>query len=153
ADPTHSPFYAPFARFPESIAVETQRKLAADAQQAIRAKVVPAFERLKTFITKEYLPASRSTVGIWDTPDGAAFYRNRVAWFTTTPLSPQEIHDIGLKEVERIRGEMQKVIAQVGFKGSFAEFLTYLRTAPKFHYASADELFRAYAVMAKRIDP
>lgn len=152
-DPTHSPFYQPFTRFPTGIAQEQRERLTRDAQDAIRSTVVPAFRRLQAFIEKEYLPASRATVGIWDTPGGAAFYRNRVKWFTTTQLTPDEVHAIGLQEVERIRGEMQKIITQVGFTGSFAEFLNYLRTDAKFRFTDPDDLLRAYMVMAKRIDP
>ncbi|HEY4369273.1 MAG TPA: DUF885 domain-containing protein [Steroidobacteraceae bacterium] len=152
-DPTQSPFYAPFNRFADTVATADRQRLASAAQQAIRATVVPAFRRLQVFVDKEYLPASRATVGIWDTPGGADFYRNRVQWFTTTTLSPQEIHAIGLKEVERIHADMLKIIAQVGFKGSFGEFLTYLRTDPKFRYRNANDLLQAYMVMAKRIDP
>lgn len=152
-DPAGSPFYAPFEKFPDSVAAHDRQRLTHAAQQAIRTTVVPAFRRLQAFVDKEYLPASRATVGIWDTPDGAEFYRNRVKWFTTTSLSPQEIHEIGLKEVDRIHAQMLKIIAQVGFKGSFAEFFTYLRTDPKFRYHDSDELLRAYMIMAKRIDP
>lgn len=152
-DPKQSPFYAPFTRFPAAIAQAQREHLTRDAQDAIGNIVVPAFNRLQTFIAKKYLPASRVTVGIWDTPDGAAFYRNRVRWFTTTQLTPDEVHAIGLKEVERIRGEMLKIIAQVGFTGSFADFLNYLRTDAKFRFTNPDDLLRAYLVMAKRIDP
>jgi len=144
-DPARSPFYAPFEKFPDSVTADDRQRLTHAAQQAIRTTVVPAFRRLQTFLNKEYLPASRATVGIWDTPEGAEFYRNRVQWFTTTSLSPQEIH--------AIHAQMLKTIAQVGFKGSFAEFLTYLRTDPKFRYNNSDELLRAYMIMAKRIDP
>jgi uncharacterized protein (DUF885 family) len=152
-DPTRSPFYAPFARFADSIPAQDRQRLTLAAQQAIRSTVVPAFVRLQTFVAKEYLPASRASVGIWDTPHGSDFYRNRVEWFTTTHLSPQEVHEIGLKEVERIHAQMLQIIAQVGFKGSFGEFLAYLRTDPKFRYHSGEELLNAYMVMAKRIDP
>jgi uncharacterized protein (DUF885 family) len=152
-DPALSPFYAPFKTFPDAISASERQRLTGAASQAIRTTVVPAFKRLQVFVDKEYLPASRATVGIWDSPDGAEFYRNRVQWFTTTTLSPQEVHEIGLKEVERIHAQMLKVIEQVHFKGSFAEFLTYLRTDPKFRYKSGEELLQAYMVMAKRIDP
>lgn len=152
-DATRSAFYAPFARFPETIDATQRQRLTLAAQEAIRSTVVPAYRRLQAFIERDYLPASRSTVGIWDTPDGAAFYRNRVQWFTTTNLSPDAIHALGLNEVARIRGDMQKIIAQVQFKGSFAEFLNYLRTEPKFRYQNSADLLKAYMVMAKRIDP
>jgi uncharacterized protein (DUF885 family) len=115
--------------------------------------VVPAYRRLESFLNERYLPACRDSVGISDTPDGPSYYRHLAQYYTTTTLTPDEIHEIGLAEVKRIRGEMDKVIAQVGFKGTFAEFVQYLRTDPKFYYRDPQELFNAYAVMAKRIDP
>jgi uncharacterized protein (DUF885 family) len=152
-DPTRSLFYQPFASFPDTVPNERRKALQDAARAAIASTVVPAYRRLQRFIEKEYLPASRQTVGIWDSPNGAEFYANRVRWFTTTDLSPQEIHEIGLREVERIRAEMQRVLDRVGFKGSFAEFLQFMRTDPQFRLTSPDELFKAYMVMAKRIDP
>lgn len=156
-DPTSSPFYAPFQQLAgdahSTLSAEQRTELARIGQDAIRTTVTPAFRRLHTFLTREYLPASRDSVGIWDTPQGDAFYRNRVQWFTTTNISPDEVHALGLKEVARIRAEMEKIIAQVKFQGSFDAFLHYLRTEPKFRYSNADDLLRAYTVMAKRIDP
>ena len=152
-DPTRSAFYQPFKQFPAAIPPERQQALAAAAHAAIASTVVPAYRRLQTFIAREYLPASRSSVGIWDSPQGADYYANRVRWFTTTTLTPDQVHQLGLDEVERIRAQMQKIIEQVEFRGSFTDFLHHLRTDPKFRPASADELFKAYAVMAKRIDP
>jgi uncharacterized protein (DUF885 family) len=152
-DPTRSLFYQPFASFPDAVPAERRQELERAARDVIATTVVPAYRRLQRFIEEKYLPASRQTVGIWDSPNGAEFYANRVRWFTTTNLTPQEIHEIGLKEVERIRAEMQRVLDRVGFKGSFAEFLQFLRTDPQFRLTSPDELFKAYMVMAKRIDP
>jgi uncharacterized protein (DUF885 family) len=152
-DPAASPFYAPLRNLPAAIAPADRERLDAAARSAIEREVVPAYRRLQTFVEREYLPACRKTVGIWDTPGGEDWYRKRIRWFTTTDMTADEIHELGLKEVARIRGEMQKIIAQVGFKGSFEEFLTYLRTDARFHYTDPQKLFEAYAVMAKRIDP
>lgn len=152
-DPRKSPFFVPFTRFPSSIATNDRARLITAAETAIRTDVVPSYRHLSDFIERVYLPKSRDTVGVWDTPQGEEFYRNRIAWFTTTNLSPEEIHQIGLKEVARIRGEMDRVIAQVGFKGSFQEFLSFLRTDPRFYYKDSDELLHAYMVMSKRINP
>jgi prolyl oligopeptidase len=138
---------------PAAIPAAEQERLRAAGRDTITRSVVPAFERLKTFVVDEYLPASRDTVGIWDTTGGEAWYQKRIAWFTTTDLTADQIHEIGLKEVARIRGEMMKVIAQTGFKGSFEEFLTYLRTDPKFRYTDPQQLLQAYQAMAKRVDP
>ena len=153
ADPTASPFYRPFREMPAAIPAAEQERLRAAGRDTIARSVVPAFERLKTFVVEEYLPASRDTVGIWDTPGGEAWYQKRIAWFTTTDLTADEIHEIGLKEVARIRGEMQKIIQQVGFQGSFQDFLQYLRTDPKFRYTDPERLLEAYRAMSKRIDP
>ena len=127
-DPAASPFFGPFAKMPEAIPAAEQQRLRIEALRAIELQVVPAFRRLQDFFTKEYLPATRETVGIWDTPGGAEWYQQRIRWFTTTELTADEIHALGLSEVARIRGEMQKVIDRVGFKGSFDEFLHFLRT-------------------------
>lgn len=152
-DPQDSAYYAPFLSMPDSIPIAEQARLQAAAQTSIRETVVPAYRRFHAFLVEQYLPGSRDTVGAWDTPGGEAWYQNRVAWFTTTSLSADEIHEIGLSEVARIRGEMQKVIDQVGFKGSFEDFLKYLRTDPKFSYSDPKQLLQAYRAMAKRVDP
>ena len=153
ADPTASAFYKPFRSMPATIPPAEQERLRAAARTAIDRTVVPAFRRLQDFVTKEYLPASRDSVGVWDVPGGEAWYQNRVGWFTTTNLTADEIHEIGLTEVARIRGEMQKVIQQVGFKGTFPEFLHFMRTDPRFRYTDPQRLLEAYRAMAKRIDP
>ena len=152
-DPTQSPFYAAFRDMPSSIPAADRSRLQAAARDAIAMHVVPAYRRLAQFVTAEYLPKCRDSVGLWDTPNGAARYQQLVRYYTTTNLAPDEIHEIGLKEVARIHAEMLDVIARTGFKGSFEDFLTYLRTDPKFHYTDPQQLFTAYAAMAKRIDP
>jgi uncharacterized protein (DUF885 family) len=146
-------FYAPFKRMPESIPAADRARLQASGKQVVETVVIPAYSRFEKFFRERYLPACRETVGIWDTPNGEAFYRERVKHHTTTNLSPDEIHAIGLQEVARIRGEMDSIIKRVGFKGDFAEFVTFLRTDPQFYYQSPDELFRAYVVIAKLIEP
>jgi uncharacterized protein (DUF885 family) len=153
SDPAESPFYAPFRRMPDSIPAADQERLRAAALRAIEQDVLPAYKRLQAFFNDQYLPACRDTVGVWDTPGGAGWYQERVKWFTTTGLTADEIHEIGLKEVARIRGEMQKVIERVGFNGTFAEFLHFLRTDPQFRYTDPDQLLQAYLSMAKRVDP
>lgn len=152
-DPAESPFYAPFRKMPDSIPAADQERLRSAARRAIEQDVLPAYVRLQKFFNEQYLPACRDTVGVWDTPGGADWYQERVRWFTTTDLTADEVHEIGLKEVARIRGEMQKVIERVGFKGSFAEFLHFLRTDPQFRYTDPDQLLQAYLAMAKRVDP
>jgi prolyl oligopeptidase len=153
ADPAASPYYAPFEKMPDSIATSDQARLRTAGRRAIEQDVLPAYARLQKFFNEQYLPACRATVGIWDTPGGPAWYRNRVRWFTTTDLTADEIHEIGLEEVARIRAEMQKVIERVGFKGSFRDFLQFLRTDPQFRYTDPQLLLKAYLAMSKRIDP
>jgi len=152
-DPEQSLFYAPLARMPAAFPAADRQRLDASARNEIVREVVPAYRRLQEFFDREYLPACRQSVGIWDTPGGEGWYQNRIRWFTTTELTADEIHEIGLGEVERIRGEMHKVIEQVGFKGTFEEFLTFLRTDPRFRYTDPEQLLQAYLVMSKRIDP
>ena len=119
----------------------------------IAESVIPAYRRFNAVFRDEYLPATRETVGLWDTPDGLDYYAYLARFHTTTSLTPDEIHKIGLAEVARNRAEMQKVMDEVGFKGSLTDFFQHLRTDPKFYYKTGDELFRAYAYITKMIDP
>jgi prolyl oligopeptidase len=152
-DPTQSPFWSVFAKMPESIPAAERERLQQAARDSITKNVVPAYTRLGDFLQREYLPKSRETVGLWDTPGGTERYAQLARWYTTTTLTPDEIHELGLREVARIRGEMLKVIERTGFKGSFDEFLVYLRTDPKFRYTDPKELLEAYEAMSKRVDP
>jgi uncharacterized protein (DUF885 family) len=153
ADAAASLFYRPFQRMPQSIPEADRARLAEAGRSAISSAVIPAFRKFKQFFTGEYLPASFDQVGIWQWPDGEQAYAFFARSYTTTDLTPKEIHEIGLGEVRRIRAEMQKVIDQVGFKGTFAEFLRFLRTDPRFYYKTPEELFEAYKAIAKEIDP
>ncbi len=153
ATPEESPFFAAFKQYPDAIPQADRARLTAAARRAIETSVLPAYRRLQTYFNDKYLPACRESVGIWDTPDGGAWYQERIANHTTTSMSADEIHELGLKEVARIRAEMDRVIAQVQFQGSFEEFLTFLRTDPQFYYKTSDELFQAYLALSKRIDP
>ena len=152
-DPTASPYYAPFKTMPDSIPAAEQTRLRAAASQAISKVIVPAYRRFDDFFRKEYLPASRDTVGVRDLPGGEAWYQRRIRWFTTTDLTADQIHELGLSEVARIRGEMQKVIDKVGFKGDLPAFIQYLRTDPRFRYTDPKPLLQHYLAMSKKIDP
>ena len=152
-DPALSPFYAPFEDMPDSIPASEQQRLREAAKSVIATTVVPAYDRLHAYLELHYLPASRDTVGIWDTPGGEQWYQKRVEWFTTTRLTADEVHAIGLREVERIRAEMMQVIERVGFQGDFESFLEFLRTDPQFSYRDPQALHDAYLAMAKRVDP
>jgi uncharacterized protein (DUF885 family) len=151
--PEESPYYAPFRSFPEAIPPTAQQRLAAAARTAIARSVVPAYQRFADFFNGKYLPACRQSIGASDLPDGDAYYRFLVRRYTTLDLTPEQVHEIGLEEVERIHGEMQKIIDSVGFKGSFQEFLQFLRTDPQFYYTDSQALLEHYMATAKRIDP
>ena len=151
--PEDSPFFERFRTYPGSIPAADRARLTAEAKRVIAEDVVPAYRRFQAVFRDEYLPATRSTVGLWDTPDGRAYYQFLARYHTTTALTPAEIHAIGLREVARNRAEMQEVMDEVGFKGSLTEFFQHLRTDPEFYYKTGDELFRAYAYIVKMIDP
>jgi uncharacterized protein (DUF885 family) len=152
-NPEDSPFFTPFKRFPPSVPASDVARLTAAGSEAIAAAVLPAFARFEKFFDGTYLPACRQSIGIADTPDGGAFYRELIEYHTTTLLTAGEIHAIGLAEVKRIRGEMDKIIATVNFNGNFQEFSRYLRTDPKFFYTDPNDLLHGYMVIAKTIDP
>ena len=153
AKPEDSGFFKPFRKFPADISAADQQRLIEGAKKAIADGIVPAFVKFKTFFEKDYLPASYDGVGLWQHPEGEAAYANRARFYTTTKLTPQEIHDIGLKEVARIRAEMETIKEKVGYKGTLAEFFVYLRTDPKFFYPNGEALLQAYRAMSRETDP
>lgn len=151
--PTDSGFYKPFVHFPASVGVADRTRLAAAGVDAVRTKVQPAFATLKAFLESEYLPACPDRVGWSQTSGGRASYAFFARQFTTTTLTPEQIHDVGLKEVARIRNQMDAIRTQVGFSGSLPEFFRHLRTDPQFFYKTGPELLAAYRALAKRVDP
>ena len=152
ADATQSLFYRPVTNFPESLAAEERKRLTGAYQKAIESQIVPAYRRLQAFVRDEYLPKTRATVGITSLPNGAEWYTYLVKLQTTTNLTPAEIHEIGLKEVARIRGEMERVMAQVGFKGDLAAFFVFLRSDPRFYYTKPDDLLNGYRALKSKAD-
>jgi prolyl oligopeptidase len=152
-EPTESLYYKPFKSFPPDIAAADQERLKREASAAIRDQVVPAYRAFKQFFDEEYFPACFGQVGAWQLPRGDEFYAIRARHLTTTKMTPSEIHEIGLKEVARIRREMEAIVEQLGFKGSFHEFLDELRTNKKFYYDTPEELLTGYLALCKRIDP
>ena len=154
AKPEQSPFFEPFTRFPEEFDAATRARLSAAGRSAIERVVLPAYARFTKTFNEIYLPSTRASVGISETPQGRDFYRERIAYHTTLgSLTADEIHEIGLAEVRRIRAEMMAIKDKVGFKGSMQEFLTFLRTDPQFYYKSSQELFEGYLAVSKKIDP
>ena len=152
-DPATSPFYNPLKKFPPEITADEQSKLQRDALAAIKESVIPAYERFLKFFEDEYLPACFDEVGAWQLPQGKEFYAHRARVFTTTNLSPEEIHNLGLSEVARIRKEMEEVKKQVKFEGTLAQFLDHLRKDKSQYYDTPEELLSGYLALCKRIDP
>jgi uncharacterized protein (DUF885 family) len=153
SDPKQSAYYKPFERMPEPFSAADRERLEQGGQQAISRSLVPAFRKFHEFFVNEYVPACPEEVGIWKLPNGEAMYRFFVRRFTTTQMTPEQVHQVGLVEVKRIRAEMEKIKAQVSFNGTMPEFFNYLRTDPTFFYHDPQELFRAYQAQAKTIDP
>ncbi len=151
-DPAKSVFYKPFERFPAAMPEAERQSLRAAARAGILDGAVAGYRLLLDFYRAEYLPAARATIGASELPDGRAYYAHQIRHFTTLDLSPERIHAVGLAEVERITGEMQAVIRQVGFKGDFAAFVRFLRTDPRFYPKTGEELLKDAAWIAKRID-
>ena len=151
--PEISQFYKPFTEMPKSISEEDKARLQAAGKKAIAEHVVPSYATLLAFFEKEYLPACFEAPGVWQMENGKPFYSHRCRLFTTTSLTAEQIHEIGMSEVRRIRTEMEKIIADVKFEGTFQEFLTFLRTNPKFYYTTENEYVMAVESVCKKIDP
>lgn len=152
-DPTQSPFFAPLRKMPASFTAADRERLQREAAAAIAGGVVPAYRRFKDFFVGEYMPACFPQVGAWQLPRGDEAYAYLVRYHTTTNMTPQQVHDVGLREVARIRGEMLALMEKVQFKGTLADFFAWLRTDPRFFYPDAASLFEAYEATAKRVDP
>ena len=152
-DASQSPLLQGFVEIPASVDPVQAESLRQRAAEAYRSQAVPAYERLLEFTEGEYLPAARTSIAARDLPDGADWYQYNVADYTTTDLTPPQIHDIGLREVKRIRGEMAAIIESTGFAGTFEEFLVFLRTDPQFFHTTPEALMREYRDIAKRADP
>jgi uncharacterized protein (DUF885 family) len=150
--PEESLFFAPVAKFPEAVPPADRERLSAAYTAAVRDRVVPAFRRLRDFVRDEYLPKTRSTVAWSALPDGEAWYAFYVQEHTTTTLTPEEIHQVGLGEVARILGEMDEVRQAVGFQGDLEAFFTYLETDPQFYYTRGEDLLDGYRALKLRID-
>ena len=150
---TESPFYQPFKNLPESISTVDQRRLQQAALEIIESTILPAYKQFYHFFTDTYLPNCSADIAAANLPDGRAFYEFKVRSFTTTNLTPDEVHSIGLKEVARIREQMLTVKKEIEFHGTLTEFFTFLRDDPKFYFDNATDLMTAYQATAKRIDP
>ena len=145
-------YFRPFLNLPDNYSLAQKDSIMQLGEKLIDETLVPQFKRIKSFFENVYFPAARQSIGVSEIPDGAAYYQNRVAYYTTLDLTPSEVHQMGLDEVDRIHQEMLDIISQLGFKGDFASFLEYLRSDPQFYASSGDELLAIARDICKRID-
>jgi len=148
-----SPFFKAFENMPESIPAGERERLRSAASETIEDELLPAYRKLDKYFNTRYLPATRDSVGLSALPNGKAWYEHLTRSYTTTRMTPDDIHRLGLEEVLRIRDEMQEIIKQVEFDGSFQDFLVFLRTDAQFYYDNPEDLHEAYLATCKRIDP
>ncbi|MCW8109963.1 DUF885 domain-containing protein [Alteromonas ponticola] len=151
-DPSDSDFYAPFKSMPQHISATTQKQLQDRAKNVLAQSVIPAYQAVYDFLVNEYIPHARDDIAAKNWPDGEAFYQNRIKHYTTTDMSAKDIHELGLSEVRRIRGEMQAIVDKLEFNGSIDEFIHFLRTDPQFYATSAEELLKEASFIAKKMD-
>jgi uncharacterized protein (DUF885 family) len=146
------PYFKIFKNVGDVASPEDALALQNEVKDYIQNVLNPIYQELYDFLINEYLPESRDTIGISDVPNGKEWYEYLARYHTTTNLTPDEIHEIGLREVAKIRAEMEGIIKQVGWEGDFNSFLQYLRTDPRFYYETGEELLQAYRAMSKEID-
>lgn len=151
-DVTQSLFWGPITRMPAEFSQADRERLTAAYTAAIRERVIPSFRELHDFVRDEYMPATRTTVGLLALPDGRAWYEHQVRTITTTDLTPEQIHDIGLSEVARIHREMEGVMRQVGWTGDLQSFMRHVQTDPQFRYTTREEMLADYRAAQARID-
>lgn len=150
--PEESLFWGPIARMPAEFSAEDKARLTAAYRDLVGNRILPAYRKLRTFIAEEYMPATRESHGMAALPNGEAWYAFNARSSTTTDLTPERIHQIGLDEVARIHGEIRKVMRQVGFKGSLQEFFKFMQTDPRFSFASEDALLAHYRALEAKIN-
>jgi len=152
SDPAQSLLYAPFNAFPAGVPEGDRARLAAEGREAIESSVVAGYRDFLQFLRTEYVPAARSGIAASELPNGRAIYAQRVRSYTTLDVTPDQVHETGLREVARIRAQMDSLIASTGFTGTFAEFVQFLRTDPRFYVATPEELLQRTSLVLKRMD-
>lgn len=150
--PEESSLFGPFKNMPSQLSKIQQKDLIARGKKLIKEKVIPEYQKLYDFYTKEYITRCRNKAGISHVKGGAEYYQSQIRFFTTTDMKPKEIHELGLSEVKRINAEMVAIMKKVGFKGDYRAFLTYLRNEPKFYAKSERELLGQVALIAKNME-
>lgn len=148
-----SGYFKPFTQYPSYFTEAQKTQLTQEGRALVEQKVLPLYQNFYDFMTKEYIPNARENIAASSLPNGAEFYENRVRYYTTLNMTSAEVHELGLKEVKRIRQEMEQIIKSVGFNGSFADFLHFLRTDAQFYTTSADQLLKEAAFIAKKPMP
>lgn len=151
-DASRSPLFAPFGQFSSEIAAADRERLTSAGRAAILESVVPGYREFLEFMRTEYVPAARGTIAASALPNGRDYYRYRVRHFATLEIDPQQVHDLGLAEVKRIRGEMQEAIGRAEFKGQFVDFIEFLRNDQQFYAKTKEDLLREVSLILKRID-
>jgi uncharacterized protein (DUF885 family) len=150
--PEQNVFYRPFQQKPEFVDADSWVVMQSEAKQIVDQQLNPAYQQFYQFMLQQYLPGARDSIAASDWPKGREYYQNRLEHYTTLKLTPEQVHQTGLEEVARIRAEMQNIITQVGFKGSFAEFIQFLRTDPQFYVKTPNDLLKEASFIAKKID-
>lgn len=145
-------FYSPFLNLPTQLTEAEKDSLQAAAKTVVVEKVIPAFEEVKNFFEQEYFLRTRKTLGVSEIPNGKAYYQSRIDFYTTQQMTPEGIHALGLSEVARIRAQMESIIDEVGFKGTFDDFIAYLRTSPEFYATTPEMLLKHARNIAKKLD-
>ncbi|MEM9800230.1 MAG: DUF885 domain-containing protein [Planctomycetota bacterium] len=151
-DVDSNPFQRALLDLPDSIDGEVRAELIEEGRAAVRDAIIPGYREFARFLREEYIPGARTTLGASEMPDGDAYYAALVKQFTTLDLTPKEVHERGVSEVSRIRAEMEALVEELEFEGSFAEFLAFLRTDERFYARTPDELLGAAARICKDVD-
>lgn len=151
-DPEASSFYNPVRSFPDFVPEAEQQRIREEVRSAIKESVVPSYRKFLEFMDQEYMPGAREDIAHTSLPGGEEYYNYLVSYYTTLDITPEEVHQIGLDEVERIRSEMEAIIEEVNFQGSFDEFLQFLRTDSRFYVEEPEDLMEKAAHMAKKMD-
>ena len=152
SNPSESSFYSPFKEINNNVPTDLQNNLQKRAKEMISRQVLPAYQKFDKFMQEEYLPKTRKALGASELPKGKAYYEQRVQFFTTLPITSDDIFELGKKEVARIRADMEKVIKDVEFQGSFADFLNFLRTDPQFYAKTPKDILKEASYLAKKMD-
>ena len=150
--PEDSVYFQPLKRLPEHFNNQQKQRLIEQAKASIKHNVLPSYQRYYEFMVEQYIPQARADIAASALPNGQAFYNNRVKHFTTLEMTADQVHEVGLKEVKRIRAEMEAIIEQTGFTGSFAEFVHFLRTDPRFYATTPEQLLKEASYIAKKMD-